>query len=43
MRALRWLKGQPVLLVAALAALLSMLEVPPSPAYAAYFDWHTLL
>lgn len=43
MRALRWLKGQPVLLVAALAALLSMLAVPPSPAYAAYFDWHTLL
>ena len=43
MRALRWLKGQPVLLVAALAALLSMLTVPPSPAYAAYFDWHTLL
>ena len=43
MRALRWLKGQPVLLVAALAALLSMLAVPPSPDYAAYFDWHTLL
>ena len=42
-RALGWLKGQPVLLAAAAAALLSMAAVPPSPAYAAYFDWHTLL
>lgn len=42
-RALGWLKGQPVLLVAAAAALLSMLAVPPSASYASYFDWHTLL
>ncbi|MGN0038646.1 MAG: SLC13 family permease [Coriobacteriales bacterium] len=42
-RVLGWLKGQPVLLVSAAAALLSMAAVPPSPAYAGYFDRHTLL
>ena len=42
-RALGWLKSQPVLTVAALAALFSMLFVPPNPGYAGYFSWHTLL
>lgn len=38
-----WLKGQPVLVVSAIAALASMVAVPPNPAYAAYFNWHTLV
>lgn len=41
--ALGWLKSQPVLAVAALAALTSMFFVPPNPGYADYFNWHTLL
>lgn len=40
---LSWLKSQPVLVVSAAAALLSMVAVPPNPGYSAYFNWHTLL
>lgn len=42
-KVLGWLRSQPVLAVAALAALASMLFVPPSPVYIGYFNWHTLL
>lgn len=42
-KAFCWLRSQPVLAVAALAALASMLFVPPNPSYIDYFNWHTLL
>lgn len=42
-RLLSWAKAQPVLLVSAVAALLSAFVVPPDNAYFAYFNWHTLL
>ena len=41
--ALRWLKGQPVLLVSALAAIISAILVPPTRAYLDYINWHTIL
>ncbi|MDD4368069.1 MAG: SLC13 family permease [Oscillospiraceae bacterium] len=39
----RFLKSQAVLLSSAIAALFSMLLVKPSPAYAQYLDWRTLI
>ena len=41
--ALRWIKGQPVLLVSALAAFISAFFAPPSGAYLGYINWHTIL
>ena len=37
-----FVRREPVLLIAALAALLSCAAVPPDAAYAGYFDWRTL-
>lgn len=41
-RAVRFLKAEPVLCISAAAALLSMLPVPPSPAYWDYLDLRVL-
>jgi len=38
-----WLKGETVLLIALIAALISMLFIPPDAAYAAYVDWDVLM
>ena len=40
---LTWLKGEPVLLISALCALLSMLLTPPSAAYLGYIDQRVLI
>ncbi len=41
-RALGFVRGETVLCVAVVLALISMLAVPPSPTYAGYIDWDTL-
>ena len=38
-----WLKGEAVLLIALIAALFSMLIIPPDAAYAGYVDWDVLM
>lgn len=40
---LTWLKGEPVLLISALCALLSMFLTPPSAAYLGYIDQRVLI
>ena len=42
MRVMRFIKGNAVFCIAALAALVTCFLVPPDAAYAGYFDWNTL-
>ena len=42
-KVLAFLKGEMVLSIALIAALLSMLLVAPDAAYAGYVDWHVLM